>query len=140
MNLDKNNIKAYIGKGQALFGLNKITESIEEYNKALNIEPNNKNVLISKANSLMRNNQKEEAFELYKKGIELSNEDNINCLDLINYVLCLLELKKMDEVRNYVEKSEKIYEKQMNQLTEKERNFFEKNVEKIKRKNKRIFK
>ena len=41
LNLDKNNIKAYIGKGQALFGLNKITESIEEYNKALNIEPNN---------------------------------------------------------------------------------------------------
>ena len=140
LKLGENNIKAYIGKGQALFGLNKINESIEEYDKALNLEPNNKYAICSKANSLMRNVQKEEALDLYQKGIDFNNDEKINCMDLINYIFCLIEMKKIDEVKDKVDKAEKLYEKQKVELNEKERNFFEKNIEKIKRKNKRLFK
>ena len=140
INLDQTNIKAHIGKGQALFGLNKINESIEEYDKALNLDPNNKNAICSKANSLMRNGQKEEALELYQKGIDFNNDEKINCMDLINYIFCLIEMKKMDEVKDNVDTAEKLYQKQKLELSEKERNFFEKNIEKVKRKNKRLFK
>ena len=140
LSIDNKNIRAYLGKGQALFGLNKINESIEEYNKALLIDPNNSDVIISKANSLMRNDSKEEALNLYKKGIDLNKEGDINCINLINYVFCLIEIKQMDEVKNLVEKSIKLYELQKNKLTEKEKDFFEKRIEKIKRKNKRLFK
>ena len=48
--MDEKNAKAYIGKGQALLGDNKVNESIEEYDKALEIESENKNAMISKAN------------------------------------------------------------------------------------------
>ena len=88
----------------------------------------------------MRNGQKEEALELYQKGIELNKDENINCIELINYVFCLIEMKKLNDVKDIVNKAEKLYEKQKGELSEKERNFFEKNIEKIKRKNKRLFK
>ena len=138
--LNQTNVKSHIGKGQSLFGLNKINESIEEYDKALNLDPNNKCAICSKANSLMRNVQKEEALDLYQKGIDFNNDEKINCMDLLNYIFCLIEMKKMDEVKDNVDKAEKLYEKQKVELSEKERNFFEKNIEKIKRKNKRLFK
>ena len=140
LNIDDKNIKAYIGKGQALFGLNKINESIEEYNKALNLDPNNTDANISKANSLMKNDLKEEAINLYKKGIDLNEEGDINCINLINYVFCLIEINQTEEVKNLVDKSIKLYELQKNKLTEKEKTFFAKSIEKIKRKNKRLFK
>lgn len=139
LNLDQKKTKAFIGKGQALFGLNKIKESIEEYDKALNIEPNNINAIYSKANSLMKSGQKQEALELYQKGNDL-NEENNNCINLINYVLCLIEMKKFEDVKNIVDRAQKLYEKQEGQLTEKEKNFYKKNIDKIKRKNKKLFK
>ena len=139
LNLDQKNIKAYIGKGQALFAFNKINESIEEYDKALNIEPNNINAIFSKANSLMRNNDLEEALKLYKKGMELNKEKDSNCISLINYVLCLIKMKYLDEVKNIVDKAEKLYKIQKDILSEKEKKFFDDEVEKIKRKNKRLF-
>ena len=138
--MDEKNPKALIGKGQGLFGLKKFKESIDEYDKLLNIEQFNKTALISKANSLMNINQKENALELYKRGIELNEDKNNNCIDLINYILCLLELKELDEIKNIVNKAEKLYEEQKCKMTEKEKNFVEKNLEKIKRKNKRLFK
>ena len=139
LNLDQKNIKAYIGKGQALFAFNKINESIEEYDKALNIEPNNINAIFSKANSLMRNNDLEEALKLYKKGMELNKEKDSNCISLINYALCLIKMKYLDEVKNIVDKAEKLYKTQKDILSEKEKKFFDDEVEKIKRKNKRLF-
>jgi len=87
----------------------------------------------------MKNGQKEEALELYKKGIDINKEDE-NCIYLVNYVIGLISLKKMDEVKDIVDKAEKLYEKQKDKLTIKEKNFFDKNIEKIKRKNKRLFK
>ena len=46
----------------------------------------------------------------------------------------------MDDVRNIINMTERLYEKQKIKMTEKEKNFVEKNIEKIKRKNKRLFK
>ena len=55
-------------------------------------------------------------------------------------ILCLIEIKELDEVKNYVDEAEQLYEEQKYKMTEKEKNFVEKSIEKIKRKNKRLFK
>ena len=42
-----------------------------------------------------------------------------------------MESKELDEVKNYIDEAEQLYEEQKYKMTEKEKNFVEKNLEKI---------
>ena len=132
LKLEENNDKAHVAKGQALFGENQINESIEEYDKALELEPDNKNALISKANSLMKNNQKDEALELYKKGNEIDDGKD-NCIYLMNYALCLYDKNELTDAWTILDKAERCYNEQKEQLTQKEKQFFEDSLDKLKK-------
>ncbi|MCW6110084.1 tetratricopeptide repeat protein [Clostridium sporogenes] len=102
LEIDKNNEKAYMGKGLAYKILGKNKEAVKYYDKAIELNPDYKNTYNNKGNALHELGKYDEAIECYDKAIELNPE---YVFAYNNKGNALQQLGKYDEAIEYYDKA-----------------------------------
>ncbi len=103
--INPNYIDAWSEKGVALWGIGRLGEAIDCYNKAIELDQNNSETLINKGVALNALGKKDEAIATYDQAI-MVNEDVEEAW--LNKGVTLFTLDRLEEAENCFERATKI--------------------------------
>ena len=99
------NIQTLLRQGHYLFFKNNFAEALKRYKQCLEIHPNDVEVLVNIGITLNILNSYEQALPYFERALELDPDIDI----WANYASCLLDIGRINETVEYLEKAIKQY-------------------------------